>query len=47
MEPVEQIQMNIYHSNTYRKDLSWLRFDDEPGVQENQQLKDREWDMTW
>ena len=23
MEPVEPIQMNIYQSNTYRKDLSW------------------------
>ena len=24
------VQMNIYQSNTYRKDLSWLHFDDEP-----------------
>ena len=22
--------MNIYHMNTYRKDLSWLHFEDEP-----------------
>ena len=25
---------DIYQSNTYRKDLSWLHFDDEPKVQE-------------
>ena len=33
-EPVEPVQMIIYQSNTYRKDLSWLHFDDEPRVQE-------------
>ena len=33
MEPVEPVQMNIYQSNTYRKDLSWLHFDNEPRVQ--------------
>ena len=32
VEPVKQVQMNIYKSNTYRKDLSWLHFDDEPRV---------------
>ena len=32
--------MNIYQSNTYRKDLSWLHFDDEPMVQDRQQVKD-------
>ena len=26
--------MNIYQSNTYRKDLSWLHFHDEPRAQE-------------
>ena len=31
MEPVEQVQMNIYQSNTYRKDL---HLDYEPRVQE-------------
>ena len=30
----------IYQSNTYRKDLSWLYFDNEPWVQERQQVKD-------
>ena len=39
MEPVEPVQKNIYQSNTYRKDLSWLHFDDEPRVQEMQQVK--------
>ena len=33
-EAVEPVQMNIYQSNTYRKDLRWLHFDDEPRVQE-------------
>ena len=41
MEPVEPVQMNIYQSNTYKKDLSWLHFDDEPKVQERQQGKDQ------
>ena len=30
VEPVELVQMNIYQSNAYRKDLSWLHFNDEP-----------------
>ena len=42
MEPVEPVQMNIYQSNTYRKDLSWPHFDDEPRVQEKQQVKDQQ-----
>ena len=42
VEPVEQVQMNIYQSNTYRKDLSVLHFDDEPGAQERQKLKDQQ-----
>ena len=32
--PVDPVQMNIYRSNTYRKDLSWQCFNDEPRVQE-------------
>ena len=32
--------MNIYQSNTYRNNLSWLHFDDEPRVQERQQVKE-------
>ena len=33
VEPVEQIQMNIYQSNTYRKNLKLkLHVDDEPIV---------------
>ena len=39
MEPVESILRNIYQSNTYRKDLTWSHFDDEPSVQEKQQVK--------
>ena len=36
MELAEPVQMNIYQSNTYKKDLNWLHFDDEPRVQERQ-----------
>ena len=36
------VQMNIYQSNTYRKDLSWLHFNNEPMVQERQQVKDQQ-----
>ena len=42
VEPVEPVQMNIYQSNACRKDLSWLYFDDEPRVQEKQQVKDQQ-----
>ena len=42
MAPVKPVQMNIYESNTYRKDLSWLHFDDEPWIQERQQVKDQQ-----
>ena len=41
-EPVESVQMNIYQSNTYRKDLSWLHFNNESRVQERQQVKDQQ-----
>ena len=42
VKPVELVQMKIYQSNTYRKDLNWLHFDNEPRVQEKQQLKDQQ-----
>ena len=42
MEPVEPIQINIYKSNTFRKDLNWPHFDDEPRVQDKQQRKDQQ-----
>ena len=34
--------MNIYQSNTYRKDLSRLQFVNEPRVQEREQVKDQQ-----
>ena len=34
--------MNIYHRNTYRKDLSRLHFNNEPRVQEKQKVKDQQ-----
>ena len=37
MEPVQPLQTNIYQSNTYRKDVN-----DEPRVQERQQMKDQQ-----
>ena len=42
VDPVVPVQMKIYQSNTYRKDLSWLRFEDKPRVQERQQVLDQE-----
>ena len=39
MEPVEPVQKNICQSNTYREDLSWAHFEDEPRVQKKQQVK--------
>ena len=32
----------FYQNNTYRKDLSWPHFDDEPRIQEKQQVKDQQ-----
>ena len=42
LEPVEPALKNIYQSNTYKKDLSWPHFEDEPRVQETQQVKDQQ-----
>ena len=42
VEPVEPVEMNIYQSNIYRKDLNWLLFDNEPRVQERQPVKDQQ-----
>ena len=39
MKPADPVQMNTYQSNNYRKGLNWLHFDDEPRVQERQQVK--------
>ena len=40
--PSRKRKWNIYQSNTYKKDLSWLHFDNEPRVQEKQQVKDQQ-----
>ena len=42
VEPMELVQMSLCQSNTYRKDLSWLHFDDKPRVQERQPVKDQQ-----
>ena len=39
---VEPDLKNIYQSNIYGKYLSWPHFDDEPRVQEKQQVKDQQ-----
>ena len=33
---IQLVQVNIYQSNTYRKDLEWLLFTDKPRVQQKQ-----------
>ena len=35
MEPFQPVQMNIYQTNVYSQDLSWLHFYDEPRVQQS------------
>ena len=42
MEPGETVLKKIHQSNTYRKELSWPHFDNEPRVQEKQQVKDQQ-----
>ena len=42
VEPVEPVLKNIYQSNTYRKDLSWPHFNNEPRVLEKQHVKDQQ-----
>ena len=41
MESVQPVQMNTYQSNNYKKDLSWLHFDNEPMVQERKRERGR------
>ena len=36
VEPVQPVYMNIYQSYIYNKDISWLRSDHEPRIQERQ-----------
>ena len=42
VEPVELVLKNIYQKNAYTKYLSWPHFEDEPRVQEKQQVKDQQ-----
>ena len=41
-EPVEPIQMNIYHINICKNNCSWLYFDNEQRVQERQQVRNQQ-----
>ena len=42
VEPAEPVLKNIYQSSTYRKDVSWPHFNNEPRVYEMQQLKNQQ-----
>ena len=42
MEPVEPVQTKIDESDTCRKELNWLHFDNEPRVQQRQEMKDQQ-----
>ena len=42
VQSVKPVLKNIYQNNNYIKDLSRPHFDDEPRVQENQQVKDQQ-----
>ena len=42
VEPLQPVQVSIYQSNIFRKDIHWLHFEHEPRVQERQQLKDQQ-----
>ena len=42
VEQVQPVQMNNQLSNNYKIDLTWLQFDDEPGVQKRQQKKEQQ-----
>ena len=42
LKPVQPVQMNIYTSNTFRKDFFRLHFHDDPSVQERQLVKDKQ-----
>ena len=41
VELVESVFKKIYQSNTYKKDLGWPHFDNEPRVQDMQQVKEQ------
>ena len=45
VQPGRSLQMNVYQSNTYRKNFSWLQFDDKLSVQERQHVKDQQSDI--
>ena len=42
VEQDELVQMNIYQGYVYRKDWSWLHFDDRTRFHERQQVKDQQ-----
>ena len=39
---LKPVLKNIYQNNTFRKDLSWPHFDNEPRVEEMHQVKDQQ-----
>ena len=47
VESIHPVQMNLYHSNTQRKNLDYLHFEVEPRVQEKQQIQDQQGFVVW
>ena len=39
-ELVQPVQISIYQNSAYKKDLSWLHFDEESRAEERQLVKD-------
>ena len=46
MEAVKPVQLKICQTNNYRKDFSWLHFDDEPRNHKGQKVKDQQFDIS-
>ena len=42
MQSIRITSSDEYLPTTYKKDLSWLHFDNEPRIQEKQQVKDQQ-----
>ena len=41
-QTVQPGQIDIYQTTTYKKDLSWLHFNNQSRIQEEQQVKDQQ-----
>ena len=41
-EPLQPVQVSIYQSNIFRKDIHWLHFEHEPRAQKRQHMEDQQ-----